>query len=153
MRSAGLHPDIEHVRDLRQRQRGCADDGGHDFKFFWHDVNRAPDDKWKPQYRRALQAIRERTNELAILKTLGFSDSRILTLVLAESCLIAIVGGGRGQAVAWPIVSFIGLQIGFVAFETLPVKVKFTALLPPMSSVSLCLTRSDACASQAVACA
>ena len=58
------------------------------------------------------QAIRERTNELAILKTLGFSDTRILMLVLAESCLIAIVGGGLGLAVAWPIVSFIGLQTG-----------------------------------------
>ena len=35
------------------------------------------------------QAIRERTNELAVLKTLGFSDGRILSLVLVESCLIA----------------------------------------------------------------
>ena len=42
----------------------CADDGGHDFKFFWHDVNREADDNWKPQYRRALQAIRERTRAL-----------------------------------------------------------------------------------------
>ena len=40
------------------------------------------------------QAIRERTNELAVLKTLGFSDGRILRMVLLESCLIAIVGGG-----------------------------------------------------------
>ena len=32
------------------------------------------------------QAIRERTNELAVLKTLGFSDGRILALVLLESC-------------------------------------------------------------------
>ena len=39
------------------------------------------------------QAIRERTNELAVLKTLGFSDARVLRLVLAESCLIAVIGG------------------------------------------------------------
>jgi putative ABC transport system permease protein len=58
------------------------------------------------------QAIRERTNELAILKTLGFSDTRVLRLVLVESCLIAIVGGGIGLALSWPIVSFIGLQTG-----------------------------------------
>ena len=31
------------------------------------------------------QAIRERTNELAVLKTLGFSDGRILGMVLLES--------------------------------------------------------------------
>ena len=42
----------------------CADDGGHEFKFFWHDVNRDADDEWPPQYRRALQAIRERTRAL-----------------------------------------------------------------------------------------
>lgn len=42
----------------------CSDEGGQDFKFFWHDVNREPDDKWKPQYRRALDAIRERTRAL-----------------------------------------------------------------------------------------
>jgi putative ABC transport system permease protein len=58
------------------------------------------------------QAIRERTNELAILKTLGFSDTRVLRLVLVESCLIAIVGGGIGLALSWPIVSYIGLQTG-----------------------------------------
>jgi 8-oxo-dGTP pyrophosphatase MutT (NUDIX family) len=42
----------------------CADDGGHEFKFFWHDVNHEPDEGWRPQYRRALQAIRERTRAL-----------------------------------------------------------------------------------------
>jgi 8-oxo-dGTP pyrophosphatase MutT (NUDIX family) len=42
----------------------CEDDGGHDFKFFWHDVNREADEKWRSQYRRALQAIRERTRAL-----------------------------------------------------------------------------------------
>jgi 8-oxo-dGTP pyrophosphatase MutT (NUDIX family) len=42
----------------------CADDGGHEFKFFWHDVNREPDEKWRPQYRHALEAIRERTRAL-----------------------------------------------------------------------------------------
>lgn len=42
----------------------CKDDGGHEFKFFWHDVNETPDEKWRPQYRRALDAIRERTRAL-----------------------------------------------------------------------------------------
>ena len=31
------------------------------------------------------QSIRERTNELAVLKTLGFGEGRILALVLMES--------------------------------------------------------------------
>ena len=42
----------------------CGDDGGHDLKFFWHDVSRDPDESWRPHYRRALQAIRERTRAL-----------------------------------------------------------------------------------------
>ena len=39
----------------------CANDGGYDFRFFWHDVNQDPGDNWRPHYRRALEAIRERT--------------------------------------------------------------------------------------------
>jgi putative ABC transport system permease protein len=50
------------------------------------------------------QAVRERTSELAVLKTLGFSNVRILTLVLAESVAIAAAGGGLGLAAAWLIV-------------------------------------------------
>jgi putative ABC transport system permease protein len=44
------------------------------------------------------QSVRERTSELAVLKTVGFSDGRTLGLVLAESCLLAILGGGLGLA-------------------------------------------------------
>lgn len=51
------------------------------------------------------QAVRERTSELAVLKTLGFSNATVLALVLAESMFIAIVGGGLGLAVAWAIVA------------------------------------------------
>jgi putative ABC transport system permease protein len=45
------------------------------------------------------QSVRERTSELAVLKTVGFSDGRTLALILAESGLLAIVGGGAGLAV------------------------------------------------------
>ena len=47
------------------------------------------------------QSVRERTSELAVLKTLGFSSGGILTIVLAESLLIAVIGGGLGLALAW----------------------------------------------------
>ena len=42
------------------------------------------------------QSVRERTSEFAVLKTVGFSNGRALGLVLAESCLLAIVGGSVG---------------------------------------------------------
>ncbi len=41
-------------------------------------------------------AVRERTSELATLKAIGFSDRFVLGLVLAESLLIAVVGGVIG---------------------------------------------------------
>jgi putative ABC transport system permease protein len=49
------------------------------------------------------QAVRERTNELAVLKTLGFSDRRVLALVLAESFVVPLVAGGIGLA-TWLLV-------------------------------------------------
>jgi len=51
------------------------------------------------------QAVRERTSELAVLKTLGFSNATVLALVLAESMFIAITGGGLGLLTAWAIIS------------------------------------------------
>jgi putative ABC transport system permease protein len=47
------------------------------------------------------QSVRERTGELATLTTLGFSDGRIVVLVLAESCLLAVLGGSAGLLIAW----------------------------------------------------
>ena len=46
------------------------------------------------------QAIRERTAELAVMKTLGFSGPQVLTLVLAESILITTLGGALGMALS-----------------------------------------------------
>ncbi len=41
-------------------------------------------------------SVRERTSELAVMKTLGFSDRKVMGLVLAESMLLAVLGGGTG---------------------------------------------------------
>ena len=42
------------------------------------------------------QAIRERTGELAVMKTLGFTNGRVLALVLIEAGALAVVGGAAG---------------------------------------------------------
>src|SRR6185295_7259051 len=47
------------------------------------------------------QSVRERTSELAVLKTLSFSDPAILGLVLTESLFIAFTGGLLGLGLAW----------------------------------------------------
>ena len=54
------------------------------------------------------QAIRERTNELAVLKTLGFNEGLILAMVLLESVAIALVGGGLGLALSYALITLSG---------------------------------------------
>ncbi len=51
------------------------------------------------------QTVRERVVEIGVLKSIGFTDTKILSLVLAESCLIALVGGGIGLSIALVLVS------------------------------------------------
>jgi putative ABC transport system permease protein len=45
-------------------------------------------------------SVRERTREVGILKTLGFSAGEILAMVVGEASLIALVGGVLGCAMA-----------------------------------------------------
>ena len=52
-----------------------------------------------------VQSVRERTGEFAVLKSLGFSDSLVLGLVLAESIVVAGVGGFLGLGLAWVLIS------------------------------------------------
>jgi putative ABC transport system permease protein len=55
-----------------------------------------------------MQAVRERTSELAVLKTIGFSSNSVLGMVLAESVLLLLLGGIIGLAlvsVLTPVVS------------------------------------------------
>jgi putative ABC transport system permease protein len=47
-----------------------------------------------------VMAVRERTREIGVLKTLGFSGGHILRLVLGESLLLALLGGLPGIALA-----------------------------------------------------
>jgi putative ABC transport system permease protein len=46
------------------------------------------------------QAVRERIPELAVLKTIGFSDRSVLALVLTESILLIVIGGTIGLGIA-----------------------------------------------------
>ncbi|MGN6739392.1 ABC transporter permease [Dyella sp.] len=46
------------------------------------------------------QAVRERTSELAVLKTIGFSSHGVLGMVLAESVLLLVLGGAIGLGIA-----------------------------------------------------
>jgi putative ABC transport system permease protein len=58
------------------------------------------------------QAVRERVPEFAILKTLGFTNRSVLTLVLAESVLLLLIGGAVGLAVATVVVIGVRAAVG-----------------------------------------
>jgi putative ABC transport system permease protein len=49
-------------------------------------------------------AVRERTNELAVLKALGFTDIGVLGLILGEALLLTVIGGGLGLLLGWLMV-------------------------------------------------
>jgi putative ABC transport system permease protein len=58
------------------------------------------------------QSLRERIPELAILKTLGFSDARVTALVLAEAALLLVLGGALGMAAAVGVMPFVNASTG-----------------------------------------
>jgi putative ABC transport system permease protein len=49
------------------------------------------------------QSVRERIEELGVLKAMGFTNQLVLMLVLAESCLLTCVGGLAGLGAAWAL--------------------------------------------------
>jgi putative ABC transport system permease protein len=54
------------------------------------------------------QAVRERTPEIAVLKTLGFRSAQVMWLVLAESLLVTALGGILGLALGAASIAAIG---------------------------------------------
>jgi len=59
-----------------------------------------------------MQAVRERTSELAVLKTIGFSSRSVLAMVLAESVLLLLLGGVLGLALAMLVVGGVHSAMG-----------------------------------------
>lgn len=59
-------------------------------------------------------AIRERTFEIGVLKTLGFSSVHIVTLILVETSFVFLLGGGIGLLLAWLAAQLAGPELGLV---------------------------------------
>jgi putative ABC transport system permease protein len=62
------------------------------------------------------QSVRERTSEIGVLKTLGFTNAGVLGMVLVESVLVTVIGGVLGLAAAW----WMGVQFEPVFRQYLP---------------------------------
>lgn len=59
-----------------------------------------------------MQSIRERTPELAVLKTFGFSDPLVMVLILCETLALCVAGAGLGLWIASRILPLARTYIG-----------------------------------------
>jgi putative ABC transport system permease protein len=75
-------------------------------------------------------SIRERTREVAVLRTLGYSRQRILSLYLGESVTLALLGGLAGIVFA----SVLMLMLGKLPGVLVPASMKVT---PPIVALAL----------------
>ena len=85
-----------------------------------------------------MQAVRERTPELAVLKTLGFGNRSVFLLIAAESILVCITASLAGLALAWMTFPFAAKYIAGLSMP--PVIMVFgvlEAVLVALISVSL----------------
>ena len=57
------------------------------------------------------QSVRERIPELAVLKTLGFTDNTVTTTVLVESLLLCAIGAVLGMGLAVVAAGAVGAEI------------------------------------------
>jgi putative ABC transport system permease protein len=76
-------------------------------------------------------SVRGRTREVAVLKTLGFTRQRLLSLLVGEAVGLAVLGGALGVLVAIPLIQ--GLSRRFVALGV-PLNMRVTL---PTVGVSL----------------
>ena len=79
------------------------------------------------------QSVRERIPELAILKTLGFTDGSVLGLVLAEAVALCLIGGLAGLALATPL----GVAIANASGGNLPVAVDHRVWAMGLAAIAL----------------
>ena len=71
-------------------------------------------------------SIRNRTREVAVLKTLGFTSHRVLSIFVSESVALSLIGGMIGVAFAIPVIAF--LTHKFIGLGVpLDMKVRFPA--------------------------
>jgi len=75
------------------------------------------------------QAVRERTGELGVLKAIGFTNAQVVSLVLAESCLLTILGGVLGLGLACLLVPVLARMLaGLLPLFSLPTHDLFIGL-------------------------
>jgi putative ABC transport system permease protein len=90
-----------------------------------------------------MQSVRERTPELAVLKTVGFTDGAVLGLVLAEVLVLCIAAAGFGLALATLVFPFAATVVHGLAMPWAVVAIGLAcAALVALISAALPATRA-----------
>lgn len=50
------------------------------------------------------QSVRERTEEIGVLKSLGFTNFQVLGLVIGEACFLSLLAGGAGLGLSYTLI-------------------------------------------------
>lgn len=95
-------------------------------------------------------AVDERTKEIAVMKTLGFTAPSIFAMTLGEVFLLSLLGGLIGLGLAWTLVSLaaeslagfipglgISLDIALIALALMVGLALLTGLLPAMRAMNV----------------
>jgi putative ABC transport system permease protein len=81
-----------------------------------------------------LQSVRERVPEFAVLKALGFSDNKLMVLVVAESALLCLLAAAAGLVVSELIIPIVSRPLAdFVLLLQMP----WTAMLLGLGLASI----------------
>jgi putative ABC transport system permease protein len=90
-----------------------------------------------------MQSIRERTPELAVLKTLGFPDRGVFVLILAEAMTVCIAAGAFGLVLATLVFPFAAKVVPGLSMPLIVVEVGLAcAVLVALISVALPAVRA-----------
>ncbi|KAA2283949.1 ABC transporter permease [Arenimonas fontis] len=79
------------------------------------------------------QSVRERIPQLAVLKTLGFTDNAVLGLVLAETFALCAIGGLVGLGLA----TLLGILVAQAAGPMLPIAIEGRVWLAGLAAIVL----------------
>ena len=85
-----------------------------------------------------MQSVRERTPELAILKTVGFSDRSVTLLVLCESlllCVLAALLGLAAAAAVFPVAAALGIGGAALPLKVVVIGVLLAVILALVSGL------------------
>jgi putative ABC transport system permease protein len=85
-----------------------------------------------------MQSVRERTPELAILKTVGFSDRSVTALVLIESLLLCVLAASLGLAAAaavFPVAAAMGIGGAVLPLKVVAIGLGIAVMLALVSGL------------------